>query len=600
MYCWLILASFIAIYVASQKKDCDYGEFTLINNTCMFDCEYDGRYVQLSTLSFEFIRAHCGYWSVDTVANLYPLQCNSTSDLVYSSNSCGCPFCKCSSRNDRGTTKTHFNLDSTHMSKTCYNCTCSESSDNSITDLIYNCDDLEEVWMPSEWNEFECPPNFNTCATPSGWDMDSNGECTKLCNCNSDGSTTCEEGFANILASSDDNLINIFLSCASSTADCMDDPSRMQPFWYGNMPQYCGNCPGCDCGTHSLNDSWYTEYHSYDDIQNNRITCAKCTCVEASNGNNYAECDGVDEYVIGTGSCPVAITHQCHQQESYSETVETLSTEGCSNDDEILILEFRGSGKYCQWSANFDYPDYEPYIWWCGQNMFCEAFADNKCIHIEYNDTYTRCGDLFNEPKMRNFNTYEYCCNTGDNCNRENIDISSCSKGTAYENMILSYQECLWRENSIYKKYTCDENINEMSCTDLQEFYISQAECQCNLATTIYNRVGSTSQIQIEKFIDATFSAWYSRWNDAFGCDINLKCNLPKDRVIINESTTTAIPGTTSTIAYTNTIQITESVSTKTPTDSGEIDKSKGVDIDKLVVDMWILVVAMSMIINIK
>ena len=93
-------------------------------------------------------------------------------------------------------------------------------------------------------------------------------------------------------------------------------------------------CPRCDCGGYNFNDTWWTEYQDYDNLQSNQAQCMKCQCkLDEFSNITYADCDrNYDaDYDIGTATCdPVSgiiygpgttagsVPYYCHNQ--YSET----------------------------------------------------------------------------------------------------------------------------------------------------------------------------------------------------------------------------------------------------------------------------------------
>ena len=88
---FICIAALTIIDVLSQDVDCSYGSFDENpdnNNKCMFNCEYDDNYVEISTLSFDFIKDQCPY--VGLAAAFFPSDCNSVDDLVYSDANCIC------------------------------------------------------------------------------------------------------------------------------------------------------------------------------------------------------------------------------------------------------------------------------------------------------------------------------------------------------------------------------------------------------------------------------------------------------------------------------------------------------------------------------
>ena len=67
----------------------------------------------------------------------------------------------------------------------------------------------------------------------------------------------------------------------------------------------CNSCPSCDCGDYALNDTWYHEYQTDDDISDNQARCSKCVCTKDINGNLIADCDTASVYDIGDATCDV-------------------------------------------------------------------------------------------------------------------------------------------------------------------------------------------------------------------------------------------------------------------------------------------------------
>ena len=214
----ICIASLTLIGVLSQT-DCSYGGFDEDENgECMYNCEWDNNYVEISTLSFDFIKDECS--GVSKAAALFPDDCNSVQDLVYSDESCRCPYCKCSTEDLQGVTGTTLKWG---PSKYCYNCTCSaDAAENyGVTDMVYNCDNLGGVNDPWNWDDYQCPPqtcieteyNGNKLEKSQGWywwhDVgDSDTLCQEFCYCSGKDGKICETGYDNILAN--DVLANAF------------------------------------------------------------------------------------------------------------------------------------------------------------------------------------------------------------------------------------------------------------------------------------------------------------------------------------------------------------------------------------------------------
>ena len=221
----ICIASLTIIGVLSQT-DCSYGGFSTnpSNNKCMFDCEYDANYVEISTLSFDFIKDRCS--GVSRAAEFFPSECNSLDDLVYAEDYCSCPYCKCSDLDGEVGTLLSY------VSQVCLNCTCSDdtfiNSFYGIEENIIYCDSLYGTSDPIDWNNYQCPPETCTETEYDGdinqlypgdlfWgDVgDSDTKCTKFCYCSAKEGEICATGYANILA--DDILADQFhYDCGSS------------------------------------------------------------------------------------------------------------------------------------------------------------------------------------------------------------------------------------------------------------------------------------------------------------------------------------------------------------------------------------------------
>ena len=93
-----------------------------------------------------------------------------------------------------------------------------------------------------------------------------------------------------------------YIQCYDVDAGTFDGSRLFSSYNYGPV---CGEpgCPSCDCGDHGEGDRWYIQYQDSYDYKDGSITCALCECIGDSDGN-YASCDYITNYPIGTGSCP--------------------------------------------------------------------------------------------------------------------------------------------------------------------------------------------------------------------------------------------------------------------------------------------------------
>ena len=164
--------------------------------------------------SFDYLKYVC--INIKIAAKLNPTECNSLSDLVWSTNDCAreCPYCKCTTQNTQGELyETQSLYGGVYPSKMCTNCTCSAHLfDNNITDFVFQCASVLTVTLgslssiESEWKEFECPPM--TCIDENEmkrqptelWKVN-NTNCDKYCYCHINGTIVCQTGWSNILSS---------------------------------------------------------------------------------------------------------------------------------------------------------------------------------------------------------------------------------------------------------------------------------------------------------------------------------------------------------------------------------------------------------------
>ena len=109
----------------------------------MFNCEYNGNYVETDTLPFDVIKNQCQ--NIRLANQFNPSKCNSLDDLVYRNDTCECPYCKCSTKSARLEEEVSYNGNLYQSDSgpyaACYNCTCQEPLWywDGITDLIYSC-----------------------------------------------------------------------------------------------------------------------------------------------------------------------------------------------------------------------------------------------------------------------------------------------------------------------------------------------------------------------------------------------------------------------------------------------------------------------------
>ena len=201
----IYIASLAAIGAVAQTCGGDYGDFREVNGECMFDCEYDGEYVEISTLTFDQIASSCN----DVRSAVENGICDKLEDLVYRDDDCRCPYCSCSSESSQ-----YIETISNEPQLECDLCTCGEIPYyyGNMTDLVYDCDYIMSVYEASEYSLFKCPPNeckYNTTygsqrtiiAGQQYWQDvgDSDTECTTFCYCPGSGDAVCATGWDNIV-----------------------------------------------------------------------------------------------------------------------------------------------------------------------------------------------------------------------------------------------------------------------------------------------------------------------------------------------------------------------------------------------------------------
>ena len=153
--------------------------------------------------------------------------------------------------------------------------------------------------------------------------------------------------------------------------------------------------------------------------------------------------------------------------------------------------------------------------------------------------TYKNCYD---DAITLNFSLYTKCCE-GDNCNYEDFDISTCNPSVEYESYVVGWFECYFEEGGAYQEYFCNDNITEVTCDDLYQISIHQAQCECSTSKLIYDNVGNETkailQIKTDRFLET-----FSEWNDVLDCDIEIQCDLSSGIVSGSGGPTTAIETT--------------------------------------------------------
>ena len=215
-----------------------------------------------------------------------------------------------------------------------------------------------------------------------------------------------------------------------------------------------------------------------------------------------------------------------------------MNAQNCSDDSGILGSAYN----YCQWSyteedidSDSDFDSDYPYDWDCGNDgggAICEAFADSKCIMVDLDVEETDCyGNTFTQ----SLKGYTQCCKSGDNCNHEDIDTSDCTQSTEYETFFKDLWDCQNDRSSTGAQLLCDDSADSLGCSDLLAIYRQQSKCLCQAYGDIYTKVSAATKIILQKEADEGM-AGYSYWNDALGCDINLKCDLGSGGVVKNNS----------------------------------------------------------------
>ena len=131
---------------------------------------------------------------------------------------------------------------------------------------------------------------------------------------------------------------------------------------------------------------------------------------------------------------------------------------------------------------------------------------------------------------------YLKCCDAinNPNCNHESINISSCTTTpNTYIDWDIFFADvtaCLYSDDT-FRQYICDDDVTEITCDGYEAISSHGTDCLCSTFSVLYNRLGSTSQAMllqdwINPYIHVQ-SLW--KWNDVFGCDINVNVNVTCD-----------------------------------------------------------------------
>eukprot|EP00484_Ammonia_sp_Unknown_P021795 CAMPEP_0197027634 /NCGR_PEP_ID=MMETSP1384-20130603/7506_1 /TAXON_ID=29189 /ORGANISM="Ammonia sp." /LENGTH=559 /DNA_ID=CAMNT_0042456505 /DNA_START=82 /DNA_END=1761 /DNA_ORIENTATION=+ len=529
----VVCAAALLVAGVVSNTDCNYGYFRADSSsgTCMFDCEHDGRFVEISTLDFDFIREVCN--NVEIASVFSPSTCSSLSDLVWPQYPyCGCPACGCSTENTAGDAVTYTK----YFSQSCFNCTCETPAWYFGTNQsVYSCEGLAQSSDWYTWSDFVCPPatctdtgSTNDYSTGALWWKNNTDETCKLCYCASSGTAECSS-YSEMVASTDSTVSRAFRdSCSDELRACMDEPSRM--FVDSSCSDLYGvyDCPMCDCGDYAVGAEWFVE--SEDD--DGSATCSKCTCVAGST-RNYAECDYVSNSPEGYASCPPQTQIQCHEQ---SEWDEYGNDTNIGEVDSVLnptdCYDWTETA-YCGWSMSGDSDGTSTDADWdCQDAISCETFVgDGKCMSYSWEVTYSDCYGV----QQTETNTgYQYCCSS-ENCNFQDIDISSCTENTEWSNFGLTLFECLYAEDGAYIQFECnDDYVEEITCSRVSELFGAQIGCYCEAYGAIYDMLNKDVYKEwLVELMDG-LTEQGQEWADVFGCDMSYTCDLEAGGVLYN------------------------------------------------------------------
>ena len=214
-----------------------------------------------------------------------------------------------------------------------------------------------------------------------------------------------------------------------------------------------------------------------------------------------------------------------------------VNAQDCYNQAEYAGLP--SSLNFCTWSVDVSRGYYN---WGCGDYVghVCEAFANDRCIFTDLNYTALDCdGSILGDFGGK---SYQYCC-IGDNCNYEDIDITSCTQSTEYEEIVLNWYDCLYAEDSAYYRLLCDDEVEEITCNDLSDTFEQQGGCFCDFYAAFYDKVSDGTKDMLQDNID-TWMEQYSNYNEIYGCDIDLYCDLASGGDLISSQNDSVIPST--------------------------------------------------------
>ena len=210
----VIFVHLLILNIVYANDECLHGWFrsNSNNNGCAFYCSSfsESYYISLESLTFDFIRERCD--NVRLAAEFSPDSCNSKNDLVWPTNRCGCPVCKCSQVDD---TNNEMFVD---KGSECISCNCIQDiNKNYDSKLMYSCSSVMRGTQPYQYDLYSCPPvtctdEYNISRNVGdGWLAESIG-CNRYCICQKDGKIFCELGYKPIVSSKNELLYNTFVN----------------------------------------------------------------------------------------------------------------------------------------------------------------------------------------------------------------------------------------------------------------------------------------------------------------------------------------------------------------------------------------------------
>eukprot|EP01084_Bolivina_argentea_P005793 10935_1 len=543
----MIYLLYISWLFITQADDCFKGSFELNDlNNCELNCNDDDvKFVDKAEVTFTQILHSCY-----NVRRGYQLgDCTEVADLVWSDN-CGCPFCACASKDVAGSAVVFETI----MDKTCYNCTCNAHKyDTTIEGNVLDCDSTYSADSAYEWKDFECPANY--CTDDDDDEVDINdywwadvavdAKCEKFCYCDEGAVTTCVTGWSNILESENDGLVDAFNRRCPSMSACLDEPDR---FFTTSTGPICGyNCPKCDCGTHKVDDKWWVEYQPEDNP--GQTQCVQCLCIATGDTTHpsYAQCgyENID-YVKGTGECPPTNSYKCHyESERSTDPTDTVVTVGTLNSQTCYDID--QPSNWCSWTAEHEVNkvdgDVAGEVWhlsWDGCDIdadggfLCSVFGVNdECFYFDYSISGKDCSG---QTHSTTSTQYVYCCNSDNDCNYKNIDISKCTvEKKAAGELMSTIMQCGYDS-----MFTIDRDVMcsidkyatvETTCSSVKAFYKKQAECECKMVSGMYKESSSEWKKVFHQQAKGMFSSSGTEWNDPLNCNIDLRCTISSGSV---------------------------------------------------------------------